>query len=255
MDDDQLLRYSRHIFLPAMGTEAQERLAGAHVLIVGLGGLGSPVGMYLAASGIGRLTLVDDDRVDLSNLQRQILHRTDDIGRPKVESAADTLRALNPEVEIETRQLRFEAGALADAVAAADLVADCSDNFPTRFALNAACVTARVPLVSGAAIRTEGQVTVFDSRRGGGPCYRCLYSDVSPPPEEACSENGILAPVVGIIGAVQAVEALKVLAGFGESLHGRLLVLDAAQMEWRTLRLRKDPECPVCAAAAVAGNG
>ncbi len=244
MNDQQLLRYSRQIMLPAIGIEGQERLLASRVLIIGLGGLGSPVAMYLAAAGVGTLVLVDFDRVDLSNLQRQIAHTNERIGQPKVESAQETLQALNPECRVETIGRMLEDEALVAEVEKADLVIDCCDNFTTRFAVNAACVAAHTPLVSGAAIRMEGQVSVF-SGQPGDPCYRCLYSNEGTE-DETCSENGVLAPLVGIIGSVQATEAIKVLTGAGETLNGRLLVLDALQMEWRTLKLKADPDCPVC---------
>ncbi|MDT8383816.1 MAG: molybdopterin-synthase adenylyltransferase MoeB [Gammaproteobacteria bacterium] len=259
MNDEQLLRYSRQIMLPQFDIAGQQRLLASKVLIIGLGGLGSPVAMYLAAAGVGRLTLVDDDAVDLTNLQRQILHTQADIGRAKVESAADTLRAMNPDIEVITRQQRLSGAELHDAVQQADLVIDASDNFATRFAINQACVDTRTPLVSGAAIRMEGQVCVFLNRRPGhspghGPdsqdeqaaCYRCLYDDI-PEAAATCSENGVLSPVVGIIGSIQATEAIKLLAGIGTPLAGRLLTLDAANMEFREIRLRRDPSCPVCA--------
>ncbi len=244
MDDDQLLRYSRQIMLPQIGIEGQQRLQAARVLLIGLGGLGSPVAIYLASAGVGELVLVDFDRVELTNLQRQPLHSSERIGRPKVESAVATLRALNPETRLHPIGHRLEGAELAEQVAAADLVVDASDNFPTRFALNAACAAAGKPLVSGAAIRMEGQVTVFPGAPGG-PCYRCLYPE-SGSVEETCAENGVLAPLVGIIGSIQALEAIKLLTGAGEPLIGRLLLLDAMSMEWRSLRLRPDPACPVC---------
>ena len=244
MTDDELLRYSRQILLPDFDIEGQERLRQSHALIVGLGGLGSAAAMYLAAAGVGRLTLVDFDRVDLSNLQRQIVHRTADIGRPKVESARDTLQALNPLIEITTVPKVLDEVELLRQVERADAVVDACDNLPTRLAINAACVRAGVPLVSGAVIRLEGQVLIW--RPGGeGACYRCLYRD----PEvnaETCAQTGVLAPVVGVIGSLQAVEAIKILARLGEPLDGRLLLLDAKRMEWRTMKLRRWPECPVC---------
>jgi len=243
LDDDQLLRYSRQIMLPAIGIEGQERLQSSHALIIGLGGLGSPVSIYLAAAGVGRLTLVDFDRVDLSNLQRQIVHTTGRIGQPKVESARNALEALNPEVEVHCIPRQLEAAELDEQVAAADVVIDGSDNFSTRFAVNKACFVAGTPLVAGAAIRWEGQVSVFSGREG--PCYQCLYP-ADGQVDETCSANGILAPVVGMIGSLQATEAIKVLTGAGEPLFGRLLLLDALTMEWRALRLRADPACPVC---------
>jgi adenylyltransferase/sulfurtransferase len=244
MDDETLLRYGRQILLPEVGIEGQERLIASRVLIVGLGGLGSPVAMYLAAAGVGTLALADPDRVDLSNLQRQIVHRTADIGRPKVESARSTLLALNPGCRIEIVPRRAEGRELLEQVGAADLVADCSDNFATRFAVNSACARTGTPLVSGAAIRMEGQVALFTGRRGE-PCYRCVYGEEGPQ-EDACSETGVLAPLVGIIGGVQATEAVKWLAGLRQGLAGRLLAIEALGMTWRSLRLAPDPACPVC---------
>jgi len=244
MRDEQRQRYSRQIMLPGFGEAAQQRLTDASVLVVGLGGLGSPVAMYLAAAGVGRLLLADFDAVDLSNLQRQILHGTSDIGRNKVDSAIDRLRALNPDTRLEPLKGSLAAPRLAELVARVDLVCDCSDNFQTRFAVNAACVAAGVPLVSGAAIRGEGQVCVF-SGRPGDPCYQCLFPGHGEV-EESCERSGVLAPVVGIIGSVQATEAIKVLAGYGEPLLGQLLLLDALRMEWRRLRVPVDAGCPVC---------
>ena len=248
MDDNQLLRYSRQIMLPAIGIEGQERLLASRVLILGLGGLGSPAAMYLAAAGVGTLVLADFDRVDLSNLQRQILHTTPRIGTLKTESAKEAVLALNPDCRVETVDRLLEPEELAAETTRADLVLDCSDNFATRFAVNAACVASRTPLVSGAAIRMEGQVSVF-SGQPGDPCYRCLY-DEAEEIDESCSENGVLAPLVGIIGSLQACEAVKLLTGAGASLTGRLLLLDALQMEWRMLKLQADPNCPVCGEAA-----
>lgn len=244
MNDAQLLRYSRQIMLPGLGIEGQERLRSASVLVVGLGGLGSPVAMYLAAAGIGRLVLADFDAVDLSNLQRQVAHTTERIGLPKADSARVALAALNPDVDLVTVKRSLTEDTLPPLVADVDLVVECSDNFATRFAVNAACVQARRPLVSGAAIRMEGQVATF-SGQPGGPCYQCLYPR-NGDADETCSANGILAPVVGIIGSIQATEAIKVLTGLGEPLFGRLLLLDAALMEWRSLRLTADPACPIC---------
>lgn len=245
MDDNQLLRYSRQIMLPQLGVEGQQRLLDARVLIVGLGGLGAPLAMYLAAAGVGHLVLADFDTVDLSNLQRQIIHATPDIGRPKVDSAVDTLAALNPDIRVTPIAGRLEGEALDREVDAATVVADASDNFATRFALNAACVARSTPLVSGAVIRMEGQVAVFRPDQAENPCYRCLYRDEGEL-EEGCAETGVLAPLPGVIGSLQATEVLKLLAGVGDSLAGRLLVLDALSMEWRSLRLRRDPACPVC---------
>ncbi len=245
MEDEDLLRYSRQIMLPAFGVEAQERLLQARVLIVGAGGLGSPAALYLAAAGVGHLVIADDDEVDLTNLQRQILHGQDDLGRPKVDSARDRLAQVNPDTRVTALQTRLEGPALAAQVAEANLVLDASDNFDTRFAVNAACVAERTPLVSGAAIRMEGQLAVFRPDLGQGPCYRCLYRD-GEEAEQTCAENGILAPVVGVIGSLQALEAIKVLAGVGEAAGGRLLIFDGTTCEFRTLRLRPDPACPVC---------
>ena len=242
MEDQQLLRYSRQIMLPDVDVAGQQRLLDSRVLIIGAGGLGSPVAMYLAAAGVGQLVLVDFDEVDLSNLQRQILHGSHDLGRPKVESARDTLAVINPEVNITAINEKLEGEALLAEVVKADVVVDASDNFSTRFAVNDACVTARKPLVSGAAIRMEGQVSVFHNERPESPCYRCLYRDEGEL-AQTCSENGILAPVVGIIGTIQATEVLKVLLGIGDTLDGRLLLLDALTMEWRSMKLRKDPGC------------
>jgi len=250
MEDEALLRYSRQILLPQVGHEGQQRLLGSHALIVGLGGLGSPVALYLAAGGVGRLTLADPDRVDLSNLQRQIVHGTADIGDSKVLSAARTIAELNPGIGVSTIADQLAGDALEAAVAAADVVLDCSDNFPTRFALNAASVATGTPLVSAAVIRMEGQVIVFDPRRSDSPCYRCLYADTGAE-AEACSQNGVMAPVAGIVGSVQATEALKLLAGI-QVAYGRLMLIDAERMEWRTLRLPRDPGCPVCACAEAA---
>ncbi len=246
MDDDLLLRYSRQIMLPEFGIEGQEKLRQSRVLIIGLGGLGSPVAMYLAAAGVGRIILVDFDQVDLSNLQRQIIHTTDRIGSPKAASARQTLLQLNPEIEVETVAQRLDEPELSSQVELAHLVIDASDNFATRFAVNQACSAARTPLVSAAAIRWEGQVSVF-SGQPGDPCYRCLYPEEGTLPE-TCSENGVLAPLVGVIGSIQASEAIKVLTDVGTPLVGRLLLFDALHMEWRMLRLRPDPQCPVCAA-------
>jgi molybdopterin-synthase adenylyltransferase len=246
MTDDELLLYSRQIMLPDFGVEGQQRLLDARVLIVGLGGLGSPVAMYLAAAGVGTLILADFDAVDLTNLQRQLLHTSERIGRSKVDSAVQTLKAINPRVCLESVKGPLTEANLGRWVGRADLVVDACDNFATRFAVNAACFAAQVPLVSGAAIRTEGQVAVF-SGQPGGPCYQCLYPREGSI-DETCSLNGILAPVVGVIGSIQATEAIKILTGLGEPLFGRLLLFDALAMEWRALRLPADPHCPICAA-------
>ena len=245
MNDEQLLRYSRQIMLPKVDISGQQKLLGAKVLIIGLGGLGSPAAMYLTTAGIGEIIIADADEVELSNLQRQILHTSNDIGRHKTVSAVDSLKSLNPEPIITPITEKLSGKKLNELVAKVDVVLDCSDNFKTRFEINAACVANKKPLVSGAAIRLEGQVSVFRADLGTGPCYRCLYTDEQELGER-CSETGILAPVVGIIGCIQATEALKLLLGLGELLNGRLLLLDASIMEWRTLKLKKDPDCPVC---------
>ena len=244
MNDDQLLRYSRQIMLPQIDVQGQQKLLDSTALIIGLGGLGAPVSMYLAAAGVGHLILVDFDEVELTNLQRQIVHSHHDIGRAKVESAKDNLLRLNPETRITTINKKLEADELLQQVQAVDIVIEGSDNFKTRFAVNETCVKTNTPLVSGAAIRMEGQVAVY-LNDGNGPCYHCLYKDEGEL-DTSCSTNGVLAPVVGIIGSIQATEALKVLTGVGEVLSGRLLLLDALTMEWRTLKLKKDPGCPVC---------
>ncbi len=242
MKDAELLQYSRQIMLPEIDIEGQQTLLASRALIIGLGGLGSPVALYLAAAGVGNLILVDDDQVDLSNLQRQIIHRMSGIGQPKTSSAAAALQQLNPDCQLQLINQRLDEKALSEQVARADIVLDCSDNFATRFAINRACVAQHTPLVSGAAIRWEGQVAVYHGR----PCYRCLYGE-SGEPEDTCSSNGVLAPVVGIIGSIQAVEAIKVLTHTGQPLTGRLLLMDALSMEWRSLKLNPDPNCPVCA--------
>lgn len=247
MIDDELLRYSRQILLPECDIDGQERLRQSQALIIGLGGLGSPVALYLAAAGVGKLTLVDFDTVDLPNLQRQIIHRTADLGRPKVESARDTLRALNPQLEMVAIARALDETELLEQVRQADVVVDASDNLPTRLAINAACVHAGTPLVMGAAIRLEGQVLVW-LPGGTGGCYRCLYRDAAMN-AETCAQTGVLAPVVGVIGSLQALEAIKVLAHIGEPLAGRLLLFDAKRMEWQMLKVRRDPACPVCGRA------
>lgn len=244
MDDNQLLRYSRQIMLPQIDAAGQQKLLDSTVLIVGMGGLGSPVAMYLASAGVGHLILADFDMVELSNLQRQIIHGTDDIGRNKVDSAYDRLRQLNPDISITRFKQVLDDDTLADLVPQVDLVVDGCDNFDTRFAVNRACVKFHKPLVSGAAIRFEGQVSVFPNN-GDGPCYHCLYKEGGEE-EMRCSENGVLAPLTGLIGSLQAIEAIKVLTNVGETLAGRLLVIDALTMEMRTLKLKKDPACGVC---------
>lgn len=246
MNDDQLLRYSRHILLPEIGVEGQEAILAARVLIVGAGGLGSPAAMYLAAAGVGTLVLCDDDTVDLTNLQRQILHTAQSVGRPKVESGRETLLRLNPQARVEILALRVDGAALDEQVATADIVLDCTDNFATRHAINRACVRHRKPLVSGAAIRFDGQVSVFDLRRTESPCYHCLFPEGQDVDEVRCAVMGVFAPVTGLIGTTQAAEALKLLAGCGTTLDGRLLLLDALAMEWRSVSLGRDPGCEVC---------
>ena len=246
MDDNQLLRYSRHILLPQLGIEGQEKFRAAHALIVGAGGLGSPAALYLAAAGVGALTVCDHDTVDLTNLQRQIVHRNDAIGTPKAESARRTLAAVNPEVKVHALTERVAGARLDELVRAADVVLDCSDNFATRHAINRACVALRKPLVSGAGVRFDGQIAVFDLRVPQAPCYHCLFPEQGANEDMRCAVMGVFAPLTGIIGATQAAEALKLIAGIGDSLNGRLLLLDALAMEWRTVRLKRDPACAVC---------
>ena len=247
MDDAQLLRYSRHILLPELGPDAQDRFAKAHALIVGMGGLGAPAAQFLAAAGVGTIAICDADHVDLTNLQRQILYATDDIGANKVDAAAQRLAAVNPTVRIERFATRVGADELALLVTDADIVLDCTDNFATRHAINAACVNAGKPLVSGAALRFDGQIAVFDPRDATSPCYRCLFGEGEELEETRCATMGVFAPLVGIVGSTQAAEALKLIAGIGESLAGRLLLIDALTMQWRELRVPRDPACPVCA--------
>ncbi len=245
MDDSILLRYNRQIMLPAVGIEGQQKIMDARVLIIGLGGLGSPVSMYLAASGVGHLRLNDFDDVDLSNLQRQIVHTTNAIDSPKVDSAIQTIRSLNPEIECTGASGRLQGEELVTEVQNADVVVDATDNFDIRFALNEACVKTGTPLVSGAAIRFEGQVTVFRPDTNSGPCFRCLFSPEDEP-DERCSETGILGSVAGVIGCVQATEVLKIITGVGETLIGRLLLFDAIRMEWQEIIASRDKNCPVC---------
>lgn len=246
MNDDQLLRFSRHILLPEVGVEGQEAILAARVLVVGAGGLGSPAAMYLAAAGVGTLVLCDGDTVDLTNLQRQILHGADGVGRLKVESGRDTLLRLNPQLQVEALAQRLESAALDEQVALADVVLDCSDNFATRHAINRACVRHRKALVSGAAIRFDGQVSVFDLRQPDSPCYHCLFPEAEDVDEVRCAVMGVFAPLTGIIGATQAAEALKLLAGCGTSLDGRLLLLNGLDMEWRSIVVGRDAHCLVC---------
>jgi len=250
MTDDDLLRFSRHILLDDLGIEGQRRIAAARALVIGVGGLGSPVALYLGSAGIGRLTLVDDDTVDLTNLQRQNAHAHGRIGHAKVDSARDAVRALRPGADVRALALRADGAALSALVADAELVFDCSDIFATRQALNAACIAAGVPLVSGAAIGFDGQVTVVDPRDPSAPCYACLYPPHAPPEEARCATMGVFAPLVGIIGSVQAAEGLKLVAGIGRSLAGRLLMLDARRMEWSEIAVARRAGCAVCGAAA-----
>ena len=247
MNDDQLLRYSRHILLPEIGVEGQEKLLASRVLIIGAGGLGSPAAIYLASAGVGSITICDGDDVDLTNLQRQIIHRTDALGRKKVESARATLAAINPEVQVVGVPERVDGERLAALVAAADVVVDGSDNFATRHAVNRACVRHRKPLVSGAGVRFDGQVAVFDLRSPASPCYHCLFPETGDNEDMPCAIMGVFAPLVGIVGSLQAAETLKLLSGTGEPLAGRLLLLDALAMQIRTVALTKDPRCAVCA--------
>jgi molybdopterin-synthase adenylyltransferase len=246
LSDEQLLRYSRHILLPELGIDGQQKLLVAHVLVVGAGGLGSPVSLYLAASGVGRITLCDHDKVDLTNLQRQIVHHTDSIGTQKVESAQRTLARINPEVKVVALAERIQGARLEEVVSQADIVVDATDNFATRHAINRACVKFRKPLVSGAGVRFDGQVAVFDLRRGDSPCYNCLFPEEGDAEEMRCAVMGVFAPLVGIIGSIQAAEALKLIMGVGEPLQGRLLLLDAFTMQTRTVKLPRDPACRVC---------
>ena len=248
MNDQQLLRYSRHILLNEIGVEGQERLLASHALVIGAGGLGSPAALYLAAAGVGRISLADHDSVDLTNLQRQIAHDAGTVGVNKARSAARRMQAMNPEVVVAPLTFRLEGDALVEAVASADVVLDCSDNFTTRYAVNAACVDRGRPLVSGAAVRFDGQVSVFDLRQRASPCYACLFPAEAETGEMRCAEFGVFAPLVGVVGSLQAVEALKLLMGIGQSLSGRLLLFGALDGAWREIRFKRDPGCPVCGA-------
>jgi adenylyltransferase/sulfurtransferase len=245
LSDEELLRYSRQILMPRFDIAGQEALKSARVLVIGAGGLGCPVALYLGAAGVGHLTLVDDDEIELANLQRQIGFEQDQLGESKAESLADRVRRINPLVSVTAINDRLSGDALKRQVEESSLVLDCSDNFATRFALNRACVAARIPLVSGAAIRGEGQLSVYDRRVEDSPCYHCLYPEQGNE-DLTCSQAGVIAPLVGMIGAAQAMEAIKVISGAGKPLVGRLLVLDAWQMQWREMKLARDPECPVC---------
>ncbi len=245
MNDQQLLRYSRQIMLPQIDIEGQQKLLDANILIIGAGGLGSPASIYLTAAGVGQITLYDDDQVDLSNLQRQIAHNTDDIGTDKVISTQKTLKNINPDTKVLAYTERLDSEKLNQEVDQADVVLDCSDNFKTRFAINQACVSHKTPLVSGAAIRLEGQVSVFTPGLNDSPCYNCLYTSEGEELQN-CATNGVIAPITGIVGSIQALEAMKLVIGIGDPLMGRLLLLDGLSMEWNTMRFRKNPSCPSC---------
>lgn len=245
LSDEELLRYSRQILMPRFDIAGQEKLKSARVLVIGAGGLGCPVALYLGAAGVGHLTLVDDDDIELANLQRQIGFDQNQLGDSKAESLADRVRRINPLVSVTALKDRLDGEELARWVEEASLVVDCSDNFHTRFSLNRACVAAKVPLVSGAAIRGEGQLSVYDRRVEGSPCYHCLYPEQGNE-DLTCSQAGVIAPLVGMIGSAQAMEAIKVITGVGKPLVGRLLLLDAWEMQWREMKLARDPDCPVC---------
>ena len=246
MQDVDLLRYSRHILLHDIGIAGQQAICDARVLIIGAGGLGSPIALYLAASGVGHISIADDDSVDSSNLQRQIIHHNDSVGQNKANSAVASIRQLNPHIHVDAIAVRLSGDALMQQVAAHDIIIDASDNFATRHAINRACVAHKKPLVSGAAVRFDGQVTIFDLRLSESPCYHCLYPDNGAEDEVRCAENGVFSPLVGIIGATQAAEALKLITGAGLTLNGRLLLLDALDMQWRCIKLKRDLHCAVC---------
>lgn len=248
LNDAQLLRYSRHILLDEFGIEGQMQVARSHALIIGAGGLGAPAALYLAAAGVSRITIADADTVDLTNLQRQIVHTQARVGQNKAHSAQATLQQINAEIEITPLAERLAGARLAELVASADVVLDCCDNFATRHAVNRACVAARVPLVSGAAVRFDGQLTTFDLRHADNPCYHCLFAEEGDVSDSPCATFGVFAPLTGMIGTAQAAEALKVLTGVGKTLVGRLQLLDALDLSWREMRYKKDPACPVCAA-------
>jgi adenylyltransferase/sulfurtransferase len=250
MNDDQLLRYSRHILLTEFGVEGQQRLLASHAVVIGAGGLGSPVALYLASAGVGRITICDADTVDLTNLQRQIIHRTASVGSPKVDSARNTMLALNPEITVVPLSERIAGERMDELAGSADVVVDCSDNFATRHALNRACVKHGTPLVSGAAVRFDGQVSVYDFRNSGAACYACLFPEEGENEDVPCSVMGVFAPVTGIVGTIQAAETLKLLAGVGDTLSGRLLLLDALTMQIRLVRITRDDHCSVCSTAA-----
>lgn len=253
LDNQTLLRYSRHILLDDIGIEGQTAICNAHVLVIGAGGLGSPVALYLASAGVGTLTIVDDDVVDLTNLQRQIIHTEASVGRNKAESAKHTLSQLNSQIHLVALAERASGERLLELVNAADVVVDCCDNFATRHAINRACVATKTPLVSGAAVRFDGQLTVFDSRIAGAPCYHCLFGEDGDATDGPCATFGVFAPLVGMIGAAQAAEALKVLMGLGDTLIGRLQLFDARSSRWREMKYKQDPHCPVCGGDAHAG--
>jgi molybdopterin/thiamine biosynthesis adenylyltransferase len=246
LNDDQLLRYSRHVLLDELGIEGQQRLLDAHALVVGAGGLGSPVALYLAASGVGRITLIDPDEVDLTNLQRQIAHTTGRVGQAKALSAATAMAQLNPGVQVNAVVAKADADWFDTVLPSVNVALDCTDNFATRQALNAACVRHQVPLVSGAVVRLDGQITTFDPRRTDSPCYACVFDPSQPPEEVRCAEMGVLAPLVGVVGTVQAAEALKLITQVGTSLVGRLQLLDGRSLSWTEIRLQRQPQCPVC---------
>ena len=246
MRDDQLLRYSRHILLDEWGVEGQERVNASHALIIGAGGLGSPVALYLASAGVGRISLVDHDHVDVTNLQRQIAHTQARVGQPKVESLRAAMTAINPDVHISTHALKADAQLLHSLVSQADVILDCTDNFEIRHAINLACVTHGKPLVSGAALRLDGQVAVYDTQHTASPCYACVFPPTQNFEEARCATMGVLAPLVGVIGSLQATEALKILSGMGSSLCGQLMLFNAQHMEWQTLQTHRQAHCPVC---------
>ena len=249
MDDTQLLRYSRHILLNELGIDGQEKLLGSHALVIGAGGLGSPVALYLGSAGVGRITVVDHDKVDATNLQRQIAHTLERVGQFKAESVRTAIAQVNPDVTVDAVTQRADPALLNTLVPLADVVIDCCDNFETRQAVNLACVTHRKPLVSGAAIRMDGQVSVFDSTQTDTPCYACIFPPDQLPEETRCATMGVFAPLVGIIGTVQAAEALKILSGMGSHMAGRLLMLDGRELSWTDIRMQRNPDCPVCASA------
>ena len=253
MNDEQLLHYSRHILLDEIGIEGQEKILAAHVLVIGAGGLGSPVALYLGSAGVGRITVVDDDRVDATNLQRQIAHTVARIGEHKAASVVQAIAALNPEVQVVPVTQRATDALLDQLVPQADLVLDCTDNFATRHAINRACVRHGKPLVSGAAIRFDGQIAVYDPRIPGSPCYACIFPESEAPEETRCAAMGVFAPLVGIVGALQAAEALKLLCGIGQALTGRLLMLDGRGMQWHQMMLARSKSCAVCGAAPAPG--